>query len=259
MFFLIPFMFSSCEKVIDLKLEGKEEKYVIEGQIINKEGVVSNVFISKTKNFSDNNDFNGVSGAVVKIENNGVSISLPETSKGVYSTSAIKGTPGQTYNLSVSVDGHLFTASSTMPEPVPLNDFTLKPNGFDSLRTVTYAKFKDPLEIKNYYWFELFINDKRQRNFSLMNDDFTTGNDVTATIVFENNTDDLSKNIKKGDKLGIEMHSIDPSVYLYLLSLSGADGSGNGAAPSNPISNITGGALGFFSAHTTQSKTLVIP
>lgn len=256
---LMPVLFSSCEKAINLDLGNVEEKYVIEGSITNEAGP-STVLISKTKNFDDNNQFNGVKDALVKIEYNNMVVILPETSKkGVYSTTAITGTPGQTYKLTVTVDGHVFTSSSTMPEPVALDAFYLKPNGFDTLKTVTFVKYKDPANVKNYYWFDLFINDKRQRNYDVTNDDFTPGQEVTRSIAFTNITDDLSKNLKKGDKLGIEMHSIDPSVYLYLFSLPGAEGSNNSAAPANPISNITGGALGFFSAHTTQRRTLVIP
>ncbi|MBB5636399.1 hypothetical protein HDE68_002300 [Pedobacter cryoconitis] len=248
----------SCEKVIQLKPADKQDKYVIEGTITNEPGTCS-VLISKTKNFDDDNTFNGVSGAVVKIENNGNSITLPETSMGVYKTSAINGTPGQTYRLTATVNGETFTATSTMQDPIPFLDFYLKPKDFDSLRTVAYVKYKDSAEIKNYYWFELFVNDKRQDNYSLANDDFTTGQVINSGVIFQNTTKNRAKDIKRGDKLGVEMHSIDASVYLYLFSLTGAKGSGNNAAPANPISNITGGALGYFSAHTTQRKSLIIP
>lgn len=256
--FLITASLVSCEKEITLKFDEHEDKYVIEGTITDQPGVCS-VLISKTKNFTDNNQFNGVSGATVSIENQGKTIVLPEISQGVYSTTGINGTPGQTYTLKVEVNGSKFTASSTMPEAVPFLDFYMKPKDFDSLRTIAYVKYKDPADLQNFYWFELFINDKKQANFSLANDDFTTGQEVNSSVIFENKTKVLSKNIKRGDKLSVEMHSIDPSVYLYLFGLGGAKGSGNGTTPANPQSNISGGALGFFSAHTTQRKNLVIP
>ena len=248
----------SCEKVIELKRTDNEEKYVIEGTITNEPGVCS-VLLSKTKNFKDGNQFIGISGAMVKIENNGTTTILPESSPGVYKVSSINGAPGQTYLMTVSVDGKTFTASSTMPANVPFEDFYMKASDFGKKRTLAFVKYKDPLETRNFYWFQLFVNDKKQRNFSLMNDDFTTGQEVNTGISFQNETEDLSKDFKKGDKLGVEMHSVDASAYLYLHSLSNAEGSDNGASPANPISNITGGALGFFSAHTVQKRTLVIP
>ncbi len=207
--------FSSCEKIVQIKAANNEDKYVIEGTITNEPGVCS-VLISKTKNFNDDNTFIGVSGAIVKIENNGVAVTLPETSAGVYKTSVINGTPGQTYHLTATVNGEVFTASSTMPDPVPFLDFYLKPFDFDSLRTVAYVKYKDSAEIKNYYWFETFINDKRQANYSVANDDFTNGQMINSGVIFENTTKNRAKDIKRGDKLGVEMHSIDASVYLYL-------------------------------------------
>ncbi|WP_160292112.1 DUF4249 domain-containing protein [Pedobacter lusitanus] len=248
----------SCEKVIQLKPATKQDKYVIEGTITNEPGNCS-VLISRTKNFDDDNTFNGVNGAIVKIENNGTVVTLPETSSGVYTTTAINGTPGQTYRLTATVNGETFTAVSTMQQPVPLLDFYLKPADYDSLRTVAYVKYKDSAEVKNFYWFELFINDKRQQNYAVANDEFTTGQLINSGLIFQNKTKNREKDIKRGDKLSVEMHSVDPSVFLYLFSLSGAKGSGDSAAPANPISNITGGALGFFSAHTTQRKSLIIP
>lgn len=256
---ILSILLVSCEKVIQLKPANTEDKYVIEGTITNEPGNCT-VLISKTKKFDDDNTFNGVSGAVVSVENNGTTITLPEISAGVYKTTAVNGVPGQTYRLTATVvSGETFTAVSTMQEPVPFLDFYLKPNDFDSLRTVAYVKYKDSAEIKNYYWFELFVNDKRQANYGVTNDDFTTGQLINSGVLFQNTTKNREKDIKRGDKLGVEMHSIDASVYLYLFSLSGAKGNGNNAAPANPISNINGGALGYFSAHTTQRKSLIIP
>lgn len=258
LFLLLPILFSSCDKVIDLKYTDNEVKYVIEGSITNEAGGCT-VLLSKTRNFKDSNPFSGLSGGLVKIENNGTVYTLPEESPGVYKLPSLVGVPGQTYHLTVAIEGETFSATSTMPLVVPFDDFYMRPKDFDTLRTITYVKYKDPANVTNFYWFELFVNDKRQRSFSLMNDQFTPGQEVTTPIIFQNKTDDLSRNFKKGDKLGLEMHSIDASVYLYLFSLSGAEGSNDGAAPANPLSNLTGGALGFFSAHTSQKRTLVIP
>lgn len=251
---LLPVLMSSCEKVISFDPAQIEERYVIEGTITDQPGVCS-VLISKTKNFNDDNTFNGVGGAIVSVENNGVTIVLPEISKGVYKTNALNGKPGQTYNLKVNVNGEQFTSKSTMPDPILFRDFYIKPGDYDSLSTKTYVKYKDSAEVKNYYWFELFVNGARQENYGLENDDFTTGQMINSTVFFENTTDNRAKNIKRGDKLSVEMHSIDDAVYLYLFSLTGAKGTGVAA---NPISNIKGGAIGYFSAHTVQTRSLII-
>jgi len=56
------------------------------------------------------------------------------------------------------------------------------------------------------------------------------------------------------------MMCIDEQVYQYLFGLSETINTGLNApaSPGNPISNITGGCLGYFSAHTIQKKSLLI-
>lgn len=255
---LVSILIWSCKKIIDIGPKDNTPIYVIEGRITNEPGVCK-VLVSKTKNLTSNNQYEGLSGAVVKVENSGTTTILPETSKGVYEVSTINGTPGQTYNLSVQIDGHTFTASSTMPELVPLLDAYIKSGDFEPTNTVLTVKYKDIPNVKNYYLFRKYVNDKNQKDFDVLNDDFTPGTDVGQRLSFTNETDDKANDLKKGDRLKVEMSCIDANVYLYLHSLFGASGSGSdGAAPSNPITNIKGGALGFFSAHTLQSKTVTI-
>lgn len=249
---------SSCEDTIDLNLKDPQIKYVIEGTITNEPGLVK-VLLSQTKDFKENNQFNGVSGAQVKIENEGISTVLTESSKGVYQTDKINGRPGVTYRLTVNINNEVFIASSTMPVPVPLLDFTLKPSDYERTRVTPKVKYRDVASVSNYYWFQQYINDKIQSQYKVSSDEFTSGQEINEYLVFENNTKDESKDIVKGDRLTVEMHSIDASVYTYLFSLFNANGSADGAAPANPISNISGGALGFFSAHTVERKTIVIP
>ena len=62
------------------------------------------------------------------------------------------------------------------------------------------------------------------------------------------------------DSISVEMQCISTSAHLYFYSLlqqSGA-GPGGGTAPSNPPNNIIGGALGLFSAHSSQTKVVKI-
>ena len=248
----------ACEDPIELKPKDNTPKYVIEGIITNEPGVCR-VNISQTKSLGQSNQFNGVSGAIVKIEYNGITVNLPETGSGIYKTTLINGTPGETYKLHINIKGEIFTASSKMPAVVPFLDFKLKPSDYDTVRTTPMVKFKDPEGVTNYYWFQQYLNDKLQSEYKVLNDEFTPGQEVNDYLVFENKTKNSSKNIVKGDKLTAEMHSIDAAVYTYLFSLANANGSLDGAAPANPQSNIKGGALGFFSAHTVERKSLIIP
>jgi hypothetical protein len=53
------------------------------------------------------------------------------------------------------------------------------------------------------------------------------------------------------------MESVDSGVYTYLRTLQQTINQ-NSATPANPLSNITGGALGYFSAYSYSSQTVII-
>lgn len=57
----------------------------------------------------------------------------------------------------------------------------------------------------------------------------------------------------------IEMECIDKSVFDYFESLgNSAMGPRNSSSPANPYTNLTGGLLGFFSAHTVERREYVV-
>src|SRR5687767_14315503 len=90
-FLLAGLALFSCTRVIELKLRDTEIRYVVEGVITNEAGR-SVVYLSQSKNFNDNNQFPGVSGAIVTIKDIAIEIPLAESQPGVYETKAIKGT-----------------------------------------------------------------------------------------------------------------------------------------------------------------------
>ena len=60
------------------------------------------------------------------------------------------------------------------------------------------------------------------------------------------------------DTIGVQLSSIDEANYSYLLVLS-QSGSPFIIAPGNPISNLTGNAIGYFGAYAQDRKYIVIP
>jgi len=251
--------FASCEKVIDIKLNDTAKKYVVEGNITNEAGqcVVS---ITQTKNFSENNDFAGVGGAVVTVsDNGGAALPLTETTTGIYTTTMITGTTGHVYTLQVAVGGQAFTAISTMPVPVNLDTVFIEDRAlFGDSTKIVNVTYKDPIAKGNSYRFIQYRNNVREKTVFVTNDDFTNGNNVTNQLLIFGDDDD-DKKIKPGDIIRVNMQCIDVPVYTYWFSIDAATGESNNATPANPVSNIMGGALGYFSAHTTQSKTVVVP
>jgi len=252
-------LFSSCQKVISIDLDSTSKQYVIVGTLTDQPGVCQ-VSITQTKNFNDNNQFPGVSGATVTLENNGVVTPLPETSAGIYQSSALTGTPGNTYHLSVTIDGHVYTASSTMPQPVALDSIYVSTESFSNNKYMTVV-YHDPAGIANYYHYVQYVNGKKEKTIFADNDEFTDGQTVKSRLSFNNDNNDNSRDIHTGDSVRIDMFCIDPDVYKYWYSLNdGATGANQSASPSNPVSNITGTSVqGYFSAQTLQSKIIRVP
>jgi len=256
-FFLIILLLDSCQKVINVNLNGATAEYVIVGKITDQPGACQ-VSITRSKDFSDDNQFPGISGATVTIENNGVVTSLPETDPGVYSTGSLTGQPGETYILTVHFEKTTFTASSTMPQPVGPDSIYVSTGRLTTKKYVTVI-YRDPPGVANYYHFIQYVNGKKEPSIFVSDDEFTDGQTVKPQLVFNNDTNDPARDIKSGDSVRIDMICNDAAVYKYWYSLNdGATGTGQSASPANPVTNISGGALGYFSAQTVRSRSIKV-
>ena len=259
MIVLVLVSFYSCKKVIDLKLKDSDIKYVIEGVVTNEPGVCK-VSISQSKPFYEDNQFATVSGAKITIKDNGLEVPLTETQPGVYETKAINGTPGHVYQLSVVIESQTFIASCTMPRPVSFDTLYIEPGPFNQFKFATVG-YNDPAGEKNFYRFVQYLNGKKDPTIFWDSDEFTNG--MLQLTMLDTGVDeqDDPRNILSGDEVTVEMLCLDEPIYKYWYSLQtgGGDGSVNSAAPANPITNIQGGALGYFSAHTIKRRTVIAP
>ena len=248
--------FFSCKKIVTLNLSTAPTTIVIEGNVTNQSGPYL-VSITNTVGFYANNTFPPVSGAVVKITDStiGVTDSLTElyAGSGIYATSKLVGTIGHTYLLDVIAGGKEYKASSTMPQVVPYDSLTFITNtGFGKPLTNPVINFQDPAGINNYYNFVETIKGKPSKQIFTFSDRLSDGRYVTKQLFNDSNY------IQHGDTVQVEMQCIDKYVYSYLEELSGQDDTnGQPTSPADPTSNLTNGALGYFSVHTSQTKKAV--
>ena len=258
-YFLILSVFFSCTKVIDIKVRDSDIQYIIEGVITNEPGVCR-VLISQSKNFNGNNEFNKVSGAVVKVIDNEEEFILEETGPGEYATSMINGTPGHIYELHISINGQLFTSASVMPEPVQMDSLYVEKGPFGQFKFAT-IRYTDPAGINNGYRFVQYVNGVKEPTIFWEDDEFTDGQKIIMQLDASADEKDDPRNIKSGDLVMVEMQTVDDPVFRFWYSLRAGGGNGEGitAAPSNPVTNIQGGALGYFSAHTVNRKQVIAP
>jgi hypothetical protein len=252
---VIIMVLMGCQKVINLDLKDATGKYVIEGNVTNLSGPYT-VTISQVGKMTDNYVFNGVDHATVVVgDNAGNSEILTEKAKGIYQTATLAGVEGRTYYLSITLGDKHFTASSVMPYRVPFDSLYIEEvyNWSKTVKAVVPV-FTDPFGKGNSYRFNQYINGNLDKTLYYQNDDFTDGKQSTWSLL----RPDPDSTLHLNDQVDVEMQCIDAAAYKYWYSMDQSSlGNGNGLA-ANPVTNILGGALGYFSAHTSETKSIIV-
>lgn len=254
---VLSICFISCKKIININIVNASPQLVIEGNLVDEMGTQI-IRISKSVMLDNDNVFPNVSGANVKVSDNlGNTFVFSELKPGIY-TNNMKGINGRSYTLTVTAEGKNYVASSTMPKRVKLDSLSIvKTNLFGKERKTAAAYFKDPIADVNYYRYYLFVNHKLVKNTYVSNDRLTNGNAIRQQFFY--NSDDIDE-LRTGDMVDLEMLNIDKNIFDYWYSISQQSdrGPSQSTTPSNPPSNITGGALGYFSAQAFQIATIIV-
>jgi len=256
-FLLLLLPAAACKKVIQVNLNDAAAQTVITSDVTNAAGPYT-VTITKTANFSATNQYPPVRGAQVVITgSDGLRDSLVETTPGIYTTTySWLGKPGTSYTLRVTAEGKTYTAVSVMPQPVVLDSVGFRADqrlkGKTTIKAVPY--YQDPAGRDNYYQFTENINgiDYTDRVF-VSSDRLSDGKYIDRALGSDTA-------LKAGYILVLSMYCIDKGVYDYLNTLNDVSDPGNfsSVTPTNPASNFSNGALGYFSAHTFQSKQVIV-
>ena len=250
------FSISCYQDVIDLDLSDFESQIVIEGNITNQPGPYT-VKISRTVGYEKSRDFPPVYGAEVVITDDAGNFeTLREIRSGRYWTSSLKGVPGRTYSMSVNVDGKEYTASCTMPEPLELNSILY--DIYDQLAFLR-CEFSDREGIDDFFRLKIYRNETYVETY-LYQGRFRDGQSIDI---------DINTMFFLGDDVKIEMLAIDRTIYEYFSMLGGDIEQSNEELDIelpdffpitvfNPKTNLSDGALGYFSAHTVRTYTFVV-
>ncbi|MEX1137135.1 MAG: DUF4249 family protein, partial [Balneolales bacterium] len=233
---------TACEQVIDVDLNEASPRYVIEGTVTDSDGP-HQVKVTQSKNFDEVDDFEGVDYAEVIIsDDRDNSELLTYTDSGIYQGNDVDGTPGRTYSLTVTVEGETFTASSKMPEPVKFETLYIETITIFGLTiNIPKIQYYDPEGIENYYRHVLFVNGEQNNSIFVSSDALYDGSQMERDLPLNYQEDGLTQ----GDTLLVKMQSIDEQSYEYFSSLIKTINR-SAASPANPITNISGGALGYF-------------
>ncbi|WP_415324804.1 DUF4249 domain-containing protein [Chryseobacterium sp. MMS23-Vi53] len=249
----------SCDaedKYVDIPLQDKSGKIVIEGNVTDEDGPYE-IKVSRSINAMSNTDnYPVVSNAKVTLnDNHGQTEELVyDSADKVYKTQNFHTSPGDTYTLTVTVDGVSYKATSTMPEFVQLDSLeqeTMKILGEDIIMVV--PTFTDPSTPGNKYVFKSQTGRLRPIEYEVVSDQSKNGETISAPIM-------SNYKLKKNDTVLVELQSVDQPIYNYfkVLPNSSAENNPGDIIPSNPPSNISNGALGYFSAHTSSTQFIII-
>lgn len=267
---IVILLFTACERVIDVDLNIAAPAPVIEGRILMD--TTAYVEMHETSSYFRPDSQQCVCNATVVIrKNEGPADTLKQIAPGKYRGSTIYGRAGETYILEVLYNDQVFSARSFLG-PAP-QIYSLTQQGFasfgdfgdtsafnfgeelpDSLPSFLFTNIYDDPGTENYYRFEYYVNGEMRSGRYFVSDDENAVNDTLKyfpgpTALFD-----------PGDTVTVCVYAIDKDVYDYFDMLNDAL-SGNGffsSTPYNPHSNISNGALGYFSAASKACGSTVI-
>jgi hypothetical protein len=256
---IISFIFSACEKVIEISLADSKPVIVIEATVTNGKEPFT-VLISKTSPYFGTSTKELVSGAKVSLRtDNGKPKYFTEQSPGIYKMEKVTAFVNNWYNVDVEYNGITYSARSYLHAMVPIVDVTI--SHFDGLGFFDSGYkincfIRDPVNIDNFYRIKLLIDGMAVNNdgeIDLYSDKLFDGKVIGlvqhSAMVFQDT-----------DVVTVELQAIDQAAYDYFSTLENITGIEmiQSASPANPISNFSNGALGYFSAYSVDRKTVVI-
>ena len=180
---------------------------------------------------------------------------------------------GHDYRMTVDFEGMHYEASSTMPAKsniISTNFYWFKILDERLLVDVLWATDPDP-EQRNYFLYRVdrhssnpHITQKMQRRPYRWNVFDDRGNPpglvfrdihcVMERTARDDKEDDWDQILYDGDTIILQLQTIDLPVYEYFSTLFSGQSEG-----ANPISNISGGCLGYFMASSiTHADTVIL-
>ena len=253
--------FSSCQKVINVDLNAADPQFVIEANLYEGSHDFKVRITKTTSYFSSGGTIPVVNNASVTLtDNSGTPKSLLATGDGWYELANYTAINNTTYKLTVLVDGKTFTADSYLPVSPTIDSLTYKEfsGGFGGGNFDPYLMtlhFQDSATVNNFHRIIVTKNDSLQNepfDLYLLDDKIRDGQYINAPI--------FSAFCDIGDSMDVELLSMDEYVYDYYVTLGDilTGDANNSAAPANPNTNFSNGALGYFGAFSSKKKSIRI-
>lgn len=249
---LFAFLIFSCKERIELDLKENADKLVIEAEIDDEPGPYK-VRISRSATYNSGGDRIPYNVSLITIsDNQGTIDTLRKVNDGLYLTNHLQGKIGNTYYLNVIDQGNSYTAVSTL-NSVPNIDSIYGSYFLREDNRNVLIRFQDPASQANYYRYYVKINNREPEIMYVFEDRLINGTTWRLNAFREK--------YEKGDSVEFFLLGIDKANFQYfnVINQNSANtaGGNQSAAPTNPVSNISGNVLGYFSAHSKKRAKFV--
>jgi hypothetical protein len=267
-------VFTACEKEINLDLKNTSPKLVVEGNVL--WGIDTVIYqqelkLSLSANYTGNTNPLPVTNAIVMVNDGTNTYTYNHIENGVYRSSFIAAT-NKTYKLIISYEGDEYNAYETLKDEGASID-SLTVNYFSSALGSPEGNFitvntSDPLDERNFYLWQLYINNQLMINPSpgniyraIQKDDFFNGQPLINYLPFDNFP------VVNGVTARLHQLNISEQMYNYYYSIFNLTASSpvSGDVPPGKIrGNILNlnksdkNALGYFGACSVSIRAKTI-
>lgn len=279
--------FSSCQDVVQIKLDEGSKLYVIDA-FVNNLRTDQVVKITNNSSYFSTTAPSGVSGATVILmdltDNQHYVFNYTGNGNYVYSLAPTDtlARVGHNYRLMVEIDGILYLATTEQKRPASIDSISVvlddgsfgfggPTNALDtSFFCILYAKDKSDAR-SDYYWVKTYRNDTLFSEASDLNLNIDgTGGEITNSpadsLDFTPPSTLLGfKSYKRNDRCRVEIHSVMKDTYNFFVQAQTQINNGGlfATTPENVKTNLEGPkgqtkAVGWFSVASVATKSVVI-
>ncbi len=254
-FVLGSVLLSSCEDVIDVKLNEEElNLYAVQATISTTDEPV--VFLYHTLRVDQDSEYPGISGAEVVISDDSTpvnEITLIENpeKKGLYEVpdeTSFKGVAGHEYTVTIRTNGNTLTAKDILSRVEPIDSIRVEPSLRGDKRFLgVFTYGQETPGVGNYYKWDIYVNDSLlndAQQISIAWDKFVDGNYISKLEIFTdfhdiNKPEDRELNLN--DTIMVKQTSISEFVYNYYFQVINQSSTGSlfSVPPANIKSNFT--------------------
>ena len=270
--------FTSCEDVVDVKLDGEDIDLIAVEAYINTK-TENNVYVKLERTLAVNQTTQNpvISNAEVQLSDNAATpntVTLEEQGNtGIYllpTETSYPGVTGRTYTLTITTpDGTVITGEEYLQEIETLDSVKVNLSDRGNYEYLgIYINSQETPGLGNYYKWDIYINGEflnDGEDLAFASDELVDGNyiyDMLILLDWEDEEED--KILHQGDTIVVEQLSISEAAYEFYWGLDDQAWAGGpfSVPPANVPSNLTSSdgkrILGLFSARDISVGNTVI-